>query len=104
MDGRNFKDDILNVVVLPASSNDSVVISGKKVVKGSLEVGGMGVNVISGVVNGKKLANIARLDEVQEFNGNICCCGILVEHLKDFNVLFLQARNLFSKLFLETFS
>lgn len=71
LDGRNFKNDILNVVVLPPSSNDSVTISGKKVITGTLAVGGLGVTIHSGVVNGKKLSDIARLDESQEFNGKI---------------------------------
>lgn len=69
LDGRVFKDDILNVVVLPPSSNDTVVVRGKKVVKGNLKVGGMGVTVTSGVVNAKKISDLARIDKFQEFHG-----------------------------------
>ncbi|XP_034243094.1 uncharacterized protein LOC117646301 [Thrips palmi] len=69
LDGRVFKDDILNVVVLPSSANDTVLISGKKIVTGSLKVDGLGITISSGFVNGKKVSDIARLDQSQEFHG-----------------------------------
>lgn len=49
-------------------------------IKGNLTVGGVGVTVTSGLVNGKKISNIARLDESQEFHGNICRSSVLVTH------------------------
>lgn len=64
---RNFKNDLLDIVVLPSTRSEPVHIGGKKVILGNLEVGGNGITV--GLVNNRKTSDMVRLDAAQEFNG-----------------------------------
>lgn len=68
LDARILKEDLLNILVL-STFNDTVSISGKKTLQHGLTVGGSGITIQSGLVNGKKISGFARLDIPQTFIG-----------------------------------
>ncbi|KAE8740680.1 hypothetical protein FOCC_FOCC013829, partial [Frankliniella occidentalis] len=62
-----FKDVVQDILVVPPTSHGQVFLDGKKTLLGSLKVDN--VMVSSGLVNGRKIADIARIDSPQTFHG-----------------------------------
>lgn len=70
LNSRNFKENILNIVVLPTlDQNETVKIGGKKTILGNVKVDGIGIKVESDIVNERKLSRIANTETVMTFKG-----------------------------------
>ncbi|KAK3908088.1 39S ribosomal protein L16, mitochondrial [Frankliniella fusca] len=94
LDEKIFKDVVQDILVLPPTLNEPVILGGKKTVS-SLKIDN--VIVSSGLVNGLKISDIARVDSPLTFQGEKTIQNAVFENLvvagkwDDVNVVDLNA-------------